>query len=60
MDNSGRQLNVNSLTGPMSDDGRLVVFWTLPDFVVPGDPFQQDNLFVRDRLKGRTSLLTGG
>jgi Tol biopolymer transport system component len=60
VDNAGRQLNVNSLTGPMSDDGRLVVFWTLPDFVVAGDPFQQDNLFVRDRLKGRTSLLTVG
>ena len=28
--------------------------------LVPGDPFRQDNLFVRDRLKGRTSLLTVG
>jgi hypothetical protein len=28
--------------------------------LVPGDPFRQENLFVRDRLKEETSLLTVG
>jgi Tol biopolymer transport system component len=60
VDNAGRQLNSNSFTGPMSDDGRIVVFWTLPDRLVPGDPFRQENLFVRDRQRQRTSLLTVG
>jgi Tol biopolymer transport system component len=60
VDNAGRQLDGHSLTGPMSENGRLVVFWTLPDRLVPGDPFRQENLFVRDRLKERTSLLTVG
>ena len=27
---------------------------------LPGDPFRQENLFVRDRLKEETSLLTVG
>jgi Tol biopolymer transport system component len=60
VDNAGRQLDANSLTGPMSDDGRVVVFWTLPDILVPGDPFRQENLFVRDRRRERTSLLSVG
>jgi Tol biopolymer transport system component len=60
VDNAGRQLDGHSFTGPMSDNGRLVVFWTLPDRLVPGDPFRQENLFVRDRLKEETSLLTVG
>jgi hypothetical protein len=60
VDNAGRQLDSDSFTGPMSDNGRLVVFWTNPLRSVPGDPFRQDNLFVRDRLKERSSLLTVG
>jgi Tol biopolymer transport system component len=60
VDNAGKQLNANNFTGPMSDDGRLVVFWTVPDVMAPNDPFRQENLFVRDRQRQRTSLLTVG
>ena len=60
VDGQGRQLHERSLTGPMSDDGRLVVFWVLPDRLVPGDPYRQENLFVRDRLAETTQLLTVG
>jgi hypothetical protein len=60
VDNAGRQLDTDSFTGPMSDNGRLVVFWTNPLRSVPGDPFRQENLFVHDRLTGRARLLTVG
>jgi hypothetical protein len=60
VDNAGRQLDSDSFTGPMSDNGRLIVFWTHPLRLVPGDPFREENLFVHDRLTGRASLLTVG
>ena len=54
----GRQANSESLLGKPSADGRFVAFVSEADNLVRGDRNGKFDVFVRDRLEGRTELVS--
>lgn len=59
---SGAQTNPNNgdyrLAGPLSPEGRFVVFWSSGTNLVPGDTNNREDVFVRDRLMGTTERVS--
>jgi Tol biopolymer transport system component len=53
--NDGSQGNASSYLGPISPDGRFVVFGSPADNLVAGDTNNAYDVFVRDRLAGTTT-----
>ncbi len=59
LDSSGNESNAQSTSGPITSDGRYVVFWSSASNLAPGgdaNAFVQD-VFVRDLVAGTTSLI---
>ncbi|MFC9326053.1 hypothetical protein [Kitasatospora sp. NPDC057015] len=56
----GVQGNLASVGGSASADGRYVAFTSYADNLVAGDANGTSDVFVRDRLTGRTERLTTG
>ena len=54
----GAQANASSFLSGISDDGRLVAFESDATNLVPGDSNGTTDVFVRDRKKGRTELIS--
>jgi Tol biopolymer transport system component len=60
---SGEQGDWHSRSPSISADGRFVAFHSFASNLVPGDTNAWDDVFVRDRLTGRTEIIsvsTGG
>jgi Tol biopolymer transport system component len=56
--NTGEQADGNSIGATVSDDGRLVAFLSSATNLIPGDTNAADDIFVRDRQTGVTTLVT--
>lgn len=56
----GGQANGESLWASVSSDGRFVAFQSFADNLVPGDTNGVADVFLRDREKGRTVLVSVG
>lgn len=60
VDSAEFQANGNSESPAISDDGRYVVFRSRASNLVDGDTNQADDIFVRDRTLGTTSVVSIG
>jgi len=58
VDSAGAQGNAASYEPAMSRDGRLIVFTSYADNLVPGDGNGVPDVFVRDHVYGRTSRVS--
>lgn len=59
----GSQSNGISEDASLSGDGRRVAFRSIADNLVPGDSNEREDVFIRDRISGRTlraSVASGG
>ncbi|MEU4605586.1 hypothetical protein AB0F43_21605 [Kribbella sp. NPDC023972] len=56
----GAQGNQESRQGSISADGRFVVFTSDASNLLPGDTNNSPDVFLRDLLTGRTTLVSGG
>jgi Tol biopolymer transport system component len=52
--------NAGSLGGPVSANGRFVVFYSRADNLVSGDRDARSDVFIRDRKRDRTELVSVG
>ena len=57
---NGTQGDVSSQTSAISADGHFVAFWSLATNLVPGDTNDQWDVFLRDREKRTTRLVSVG
>jgi Tol biopolymer transport system component len=55
---AGVQGDDSTIAGDLSADGRYVVFASSASTLVPGDTNQYEDVFLRDRLTGRTTRLS--
>ena len=58
VDSNGNQGTRNSVFPVLSADGRFVAFLSSADNLVPGDTNGADDVFVHDRLKGKTTRVS--
>ena len=56
----GGEANGTSVSGAVSSDGRFVAFASRASNLVPGDTNGSGDVFVRDRLTGRTERISVG
>lgn len=58
VNSAGKQANWFSIFSGMSADGRFVTFESAASNLVPGDTNLTDDIFIHDRLNGKTSLVS--
>jgi len=58
VDSAGNQGDDHSFAGPISADGRYVVFWSSAHNLVSGDTNARDDVFVHDRQTGLTERVS--
>ncbi|MEG4293121.1 calcium-binding protein [Microcoleus sp. C2C3] len=58
VDSAGNQANRNSYNPSISGDGRLVAFESTASNIVPGDPNNRDEIFVRDLSTNTTTRVS--
>jgi DDE superfamily endonuclease len=58
VDSNGVEANDDSWGGPISADGRFVAFFSWAGNLVPGDTNNTGDVFLRDRVTGKTELIS--
>ncbi|MGY6213683.1 hypothetical protein ACW73L_00880 [Methylolobus aquaticus] len=58
VDSSGNEGNANSAWPSISADGRFVAFWSVASNLVPDDTNDRNDVFVHDRVTGRTDRVS--
>lgn len=54
----GSEANGDSGGAAISADGRIVAFWSNATNLVPGDTYGREDVFVRDRIAGKTTRVS--
>ncbi|MEN1729324.1 MAG: hypothetical protein AAGJ52_12875, partial [Pseudomonadota bacterium] len=57
-DTNGDSVSGDSLSGSLSDDGRIVAFFSYANELTPGDVNGHEDVFVKDRMTGATELIS--